>query len=36
MISPMTRKLILKTSATMAPMTSDDAASVPQPNDAAI
>jgi hypothetical protein len=36
MISPIARKLILKRSAKMAPITSDEAASVPQPKEAAI
>ena len=36
MISPIVRKLILKRSATIAPITSDEAARVPQPKAAAI
>ena len=34
MISPITRRLMRKRSAMSAPITSEDAASVPQPNDA--
>jgi hypothetical protein len=36
MISPIARKPILKRSATMAPITSEEAARVPQPKEAAI